>query len=448
MKTFLILILVVLSVNLTNLFSQSMGKKETVSYIFVNSYPIRAKVLINGRDNNILTPCILRNLSSDTKVGIKKDGYNEYTLSAQDIISKKFDINLVPNSFDIYFPERTSYKLGNTDTKGPVYVSKLKSGQYDINITDNKIVFRKTSLFLPAYVGVGTALGISLLSTGSLIGVSEYYNYNANEARKNGDATNKYHYETMTRDMDYVKIPSIALSGLLFTGLLSLIIADAVLQYNDKRAKLEILDKSPSNQDEIFYDTALQYLSSGDIKRSTDILLSIISIYPESDLIPKVFYQLGQNYFIMQEYDTALKNWEIFLRDYPIADYYDYVLKNMADIYYEKKELLMARNQLDKIIFTENILNRESILSLRAKISYDLYLKEQTDQTYISSETDYLKLIDDFKASERVEVYFIQLLKLYNYKGDTDKITKLKEKASKLEVVNEKVREIILSYFN
>ncbi|HOV13902.1 MAG TPA: outer membrane protein assembly factor BamD, partial [Spirochaetota bacterium] len=379
----------------------------------------------------------------------KKEGYNEYIITGQELSSKKFDINLTPNSFDLYFPERASYKLGNTDTRGPVYVSKLKSGQYDINITSNKIIFRKTSNFLPAYVGVGTAFGISLCSTGALIGISEYFNYNANEAKKSGDLQNRYHYESVTKDIDnYAKIPSIVLSGVLFTGLISLIITDAILQYNDKKAKLEISDKDPSNQDGIFYDTALQYLGSGDIKKASDILQSITSLYPDSDLIPKVYYQLGQNYFILQDYDNALKNWEIFLRDYPIADYYDYVLKNMADIYYQKKELLTARNQLDKIIFTENILNRESISSLRAKLNYELYLQEKTDDYYIVTEKEYLKLIDDFTTSERIEVYFIQLLKLYNYKGDADKITKLKEKAIKLDGVSEKIKEIILSYFN
>nr|HPO50006.1 hypothetical protein [Spirochaetota bacterium] len=117
-------------------------------------------------------------------------------------------------------------------------------------------------------------------------------------------------------------------------------------------------------------------------------------------------------------------------------------------IYYQKKELLTARNQLDKMVFTENVLNRESIFSLRAKLNYELYLQERSDDFYLITEKEYLKLIDDFKSSERLETYFIQLLKLYNYKADADKISKLKEKATNLDGVDEKIKEIILSYFN
>lgn len=438
--------LLILTLSTFMLSAQLFPKKESVKYVFINSYPIRAKVLFDGKDTNTLTPCLLRNLNPDIKITIKKEGYNEYRLTQNDLTGRKFEINLTPSSFDLYFPEKASYKLGNTDTKGPVYVSKLKSGTYDINITNDKIVFKKTSNFIPAYVGVGTAFGISFSAMASLIGISEYCNYYG-QVKNNPDEYSRYHYKTTTGILDYAKISSIVSTGVLFTSLISLIIADAVIQYNDKKTKLEIVNKIPSNQDGIFYETALQYLSSGDIKRSNDVLNSITSLYPESDIIPKVYYQLGQNYFILQDYDNALKDWEIFLRDYPIADYYDYVLKNMADIYFEKKELLTARNQLDKILYTENILNRESIFSMRAKLNYELFIKEQEDQYYTITEKEYLTLIDDFKTSERLEVYFIQLLKLYNYKSDADKIAKLKEKAQNLNGVDEKIKEIILSYF-
>ncbi|HOV14154.1 MAG TPA: hypothetical protein PK771_07715, partial [Spirochaetota bacterium] len=51
-----------------NLFPQLFGKKAPINYLFINSYPIRAKVLFDGKDTNTLTPCILRNLNPDVKI--------------------------------------------------------------------------------------------------------------------------------------------------------------------------------------------------------------------------------------------------------------------------------------------------------------------------------------------------------------------------------------------
>ncbi|HPO50779.1 MAG TPA: hypothetical protein PLO89_10685, partial [Spirochaetota bacterium] len=251
-----------------SLFSQSFGKKENIKYLFLNSYPIRAKVFFDGKDTNTLTPCVIKNINPDVKISVKKNGYNEYFLTKSDMGLRKFDINLIPSSFDLYFPERVFYKLGSTETKGPVYVSKLKSGQYDMSVSGDKIIFRKTSNFLPAYVGLGTAFGISLASTAILIGVAEYCNFNANEAKISGETAlspKRFHYEETTKNIDtYAKIPAISLTGVLFAALISVIITDAVLQYNYKKEEMEVSDKTPSSQDGMFYDTALQYLGSGE----------------------------------------------------------------------------------------------------------------------------------------------------------------------------------------
>ncbi|OHD08564.1 MAG: hypothetical protein A2086_07965 [Spirochaetes bacterium GWD1_27_9] len=425
---------------------QAQDKKENIKYLFVNSFPIRAKILFDGKETNSLTPCILKDIPQNLKITVRKEGYKDYIITQQELKLKKFEINLIPTSFDLYFPQRITYRIGSNDQKGPLYVTKLKSGKYDVSLTDGKIVFDKASDFLPFEVGFGTAFGCSFLATAGLIAASEVYAYQANESRKN--VIDYERYKKAVEDIDRVKIGSIALTATLFAALTSIVITDVVLYYKTKKAKMEVSNKVPSFQDDLFYETALQYLGSGDIKRSSDILQSILTIYPESNIIPKVYYQLGQNYYITGDFINAQKNWEIFIRDYPIADYYDYVLMNFADISYQQKELIEAKNTLEKIVFTENVLNRESIFSFRSKINYELFVKDQSnDSFYNEAETGYLKLIDGFPNSERLEVYFVQLLKLYNYKESSDKIAKLKEKAEKLVGIDPKIREIILSYF-
>jgi outer membrane protein assembly factor BamD (BamD/ComL family) len=437
----------IIVINFLFFFTLFLYPQESAKYLFINTYPIRAKVFIDGKDSNLSTPCILHNVVQKIKITIKKDGYSNYELSEAEVISKKFYAELTPSSFDLYFPEKTKYQIGSTELNGPVFVSKLKSGKYDITVAKNKILFSKSSVFLPFEVGVGTAFGLSLSFMVGSIAMSEYYASLARTAKYTGNAADFQYYSRTTDGIDIAKISSIGVTSFLGLALIGLIIADVIYQYKSKTNKMEISNKSPSSQDKLFYDSAIQFLSIGEINRSTQVLQTIVTLFPQSELMPVVYYQLGQNYFISQDYDNALSNWETFIREYPIADYYDYVMKNLADIYYTKKDLKTARNYLERIVFSDNMLNKELVYSFKAKLDAEIFTDSGEEENYSQATNEFNILIDNFSASERLDTYFSQLLKLYNLKSDADKITELKTKAENLTGIDEKVKELILSYF-
>lgn len=418
----------------------------STEHLFINSSPIRAAVVINGKDTKIVTPCILKDDQiKDSIISLTKSGYKEYRLSDKEIASGNVNITMIPISFDLYFPEKNIYKIGSTQMKGPVFVTGLNPGIYEIDLLTDRMTFTKSNSFLPYETAVGTALGISVAAMIVSIVISEY---TANMAYNSPKDSSDYDFYTRaTRNIDYLKFGAIGSSVALTIGLSSLIAVDVALKSSNKRSSLKIVNKTPSNQDDILYQTAMQFTGTGEIERSSQILKTIISMYPESDLLPIIHYQLGQNYYILGDLKNAREYWDTFVRDYPVYLYYDYVLKNLADIYTVEGDLENARYMLDRAVFTDDMLTKEAIYSQRAKIDYARYEKGKDAAVASLTEKEYSDLILNFPNSEKLDTYYLMLIKLYKLSGDADKNNKLKSDIEKNSSIDQSMKQLILSYF-
>jgi tetratricopeptide (TPR) repeat protein len=400
-------------------------------------------VVIDGIDKGILTPCIIRNITTQQKIiSIYKPGYKEKVLNFKDIKEKSLEISLIPLSFDIYFPENNIYKINDAEIKGPFSMSVKKSGNYKIDVTNEKIVFKKVSPFLPSEISIGTSLGISLTMMLTTIGLSEYYKYQSNSTIFDYD---KRHYQDVSQGFDAGKYACISISSALAIALFAIIISDASISYKEKKSDFVINNDQPKDSGKSLYDTALQLLRDGDMDKSTKLLLSFTTLFPDSDYIPMIYYQLGQNNFILKNYDDALNYWNIFLSEYPLSEYFDYVIKNIAEIYFIKKNYYKALDTIDKAVFTDDIIKREDFLSFKAKLEFEIYKSEKKDEYYNLADNDYLTLIDNSSSLENLDIYYLYLIELYNLNNNSDKLMKLKSKADSIQ--DSRIRDKIKSYF-
>jgi len=407
---------------------------QEARYLFINSSPIGAAVKIVDRSGDLTTPSILKgeDLSSG-RIVIDKEGYKPYIISERELRAlvkgdKKIDVALVPISFDLYFAKKTRYKIGRTALEGPVYVSKLKSGRYDIFVENDRIRFAKSSALLPYETAFGTAFGLSLSSTIVTFVLAEYFNFMSYDSASPED---KSFYARNAENMNVAKFATLGSTITLGAVLIGLVIADTAGTYLNQKKTYEISDKTPSADDSAFYQSAINYLSNGELDRSIRTLESITDLYKESDLLPLVYYQLGHNYFIKGNIEEAAKNWEIFVRKYPIYEYYDMALKNLAEIYYNKKEYDMSISAMEKFLFTNNqSFSKETLFSTKSTLYGLIYDSTKNEEYYEKAVENYEFLIDNFDSSERALNYFSELLKLYYMKGDDDKVVKLKLKAA------------------
>ncbi len=426
----------------------SNKKSDGLDYLFVNSYPIRARLIVNGQETNYFTPFVLKNSSflKNKFISLRKDGYKDYPITQEEIMKKNFDAYMVPISFDLYFPEKIKYNIGATEVNGPVYITKLDTGRYDITVLSDKLTFKRVPNFAIPEAILGTAFGFSFAAMAATIATSEVFNAMAHDSSLDSGTRNDY--KNYTIGVDYAKFGAIGAAATFGVALVAVIIVDAVTAYLAKKEKMQIATRTLTTEDSAFYDTAMNFLAAGEIEKSTNVLLSILSLFPNSDIVPKTYYMIGQNYFINNDFKNAEKYWETFIRDYPIYDYYDYVLKSLADIYYGRKEYKQAVSLLDRIVFTDNVINRESVYSSIAKIDYDIYMATREEPYYNYAEFEYLDLINMFISSERLDLYFLQLINLYKHKNEDYKIQELKAKAMSLDDrVSIAMKNAILSYF-
>ncbi len=415
-------------------------------YLFINTYPIRAKIIIDGVDTKIITPCLLKNDQLIKKViNISKSGYKPYKLNNKDIESKNVTITLIPTSFDVYFPEKNTYKIGSTQMKGPVFVSELKPGSYEIDLLNDKMTFTKTNNFFPYEASLGTAIALSFASMISTIVLSEYCANQAYLAKGINQADYDF-YVRSTANVDIAKFASIATTAALGVAFSSIVAVDIATRVNNRKKEYTLLNKSPSNQDDTLFLTAMQFTASGEIERSTQIMRTIISLYPDSEHLPLIHYQIGQNYYITGDLEKARNYWETFIQDYPVSSYYDYVLKNLADIYFIEGNFERARFMLDKAVYTDNMLTKESIISLKSRIDYERYLKNTSDENMGLAETGYKSLIETFPNSEKLDTYYFMLITLYKSKNLADKLITLKEEVNNLNI-DKNLKDLTLSYF-
>ncbi len=431
-------------------FSQNVPK-----YLFINSSPIRAKVIINGKDGELFTPCLVKDIKGVVlpEIILKREGYRDYKIIGMDIKESAAQINMVPVSFDIFFPGKNGFNITGNSVDGPVLLSGVTEGTYAFSFNSRTILLNRTNPFTPAYSGLGVAAGITAATTFSMLGLRFYYDNLALDSQNSITADSIYDYRKYSEYRDGFQNAAIATgiaAGVIVTAIISVIIADAAVRYDKKNKKIESVNttKTPvDDEDNKFFNTALDFIGAGELEKSIKVFNSMLSLYPDSDYIPRVYYHLGQNYFLLGDKVNALKYMTTFIEKYPLASYYDFVIRNIAEIYYNEKDYENARSWISSVLYQENQLNRESVVGFTAKIDFERYMKNKTQELYQLTEQQLLDIILRFTESDFLDIYYHQLIMLYKSDNNAEKITKLKERLDQTQNINPTMKEIILSYF-
>ncbi len=430
----------------------SLYSQEIPKYLFINTTPIQASVIVNGTDEGLSTPVLLRDLRGVTlpNIVLKKEGYRDYILTSLDIQGNSADISMIPLSFELYFPTTNSYNIGGTNVDGPVLVSNMPEGTYSFFIDNHRMNINYSSSFIPAYAALGTASGIAASSMFAMLGLRSYYENLASDALNTGSTLNYGKYTEYKDGFQNAMIGTGVTAGVLVTALISVIIAEAVTKYQQSRNSVSTVTSanSPYNdQDKQFFDGAISLIGTGDIERSTRVLESILNLYPNTNYLPRVYYHLGQNYSLLGNTDNALKYLTEFINSYPLAEYYDFVIQNIAEIYYNKGDLESASIWINKVLYQSNQLNKENVDAFVALIDFDRYQKNKTPELLSIVENRYLQLISTYSSSDFIDIYFKQLIRLYNSSNNVEKINSLKSRLEQMDNISPPLKEMILSYF-
>ena len=89
-------------------FTYFIHGSDKIAYLFINSSPIKVKVLINGNETDKLISYLLRDIISDSKITVKKDGFKNYKLNKDDKNFSILSAGIGISEYNIYVKDKNT----------------------------------------------------------------------------------------------------------------------------------------------------------------------------------------------------------------------------------------------------------------------------------------------------------------------------------------------------
>jgi tetratricopeptide (TPR) repeat protein len=104
---------------------------------------------------------------------------------------------------------------------------------------------------------------------------------------------------------------------------------------------------------------------SGDLTRARELFGRLIDDFPDAPSVPEALYTLGRFDLIDRDYVTAKRSFERVQTEYPVIEYYDRTLLQLARIAYEEGDANRAEAYLQLITGSDPTVGDEAIDALR-----------------------------------------------------------------------------------
>jgi len=132
------------------------------------------------------------------------------------------------------------------------------------------------------------------------------------------------------------------------------LLGEGYKKMNDLDKAIEVyhslVEKDPILTDYSIFYLADTYRLRGDIPESIEVFKKIITTYPESLILPEVYYQIASLYLELKEIDSALVYFKNSLESSQDGQFKAGVLLELSRLYWQKKNFLAALNSLYEIL--------------------------------------------------------------------------------------------------
>ena len=329
--------------------AQSGGKRAAAQpVLFIDSNPIGAAVVVDGKPLDARTPLLLRNLKpGNHSLSLVKFGYAPWSgttrLSAGKVMV--VDQPLSDESFAPRFDPSDRVYINGVERSYKDGHYRLPDGEY--RITRSGRVVSVEPIF-PAQQMLGIVdLTTGLLLTGSVVSAAnELLNPSSSG---NGAFTAVY----------------------IATGVLA--VTDTLLHYkksqfhNDFRVQTVPNPGAPSLA-ETEFSKAQELLTTNDLTGASELYVRVLEDHADSPYFPRALYQLAKIHSIQGNNFLAQAELRLILEKYPSPDLYDKSCKSLADLSDRQGDYKLALSYLDKMVFLDPLFSRKQIDDYRAAI--------------------------------------------------------------------------------
>jgi tetratricopeptide (TPR) repeat protein len=319
--------------------------------LFVNSSPIRARVILDGEPLAGETPLMLRNLESgEHEVQILKEDYRlaSRTLDLAPGEVAELDIELVKKFWRPAFPDEQELIVHGNPMETGDNLFRLPEGTYNVSRQGTRLDLEPVY----PYQNVITALNISLpvfLSFSAVLTLQEML---------------------LPSDTDLPLPPALLTSYIINLGMISLDVALHVRKgkfMRDFAAGTDELAGSSSAVREQ-YERAEELLAAGELSRALNIYSRITAAHRDSEYFPPALYKIAKIHLITGKDSLAILEFRLITSTFPLADLYDKAQKALADIYLSQGSYEQSRSRLDTMVLYDPLFTAEQIDSYRCEI--------------------------------------------------------------------------------
>lgn len=308
MKKFLILLVVLIFL------SQRVFAKE----LFISTEPINAAVYV-GEDLVGRTPLRLGTLQEDATVSLRiaKSGYEEMEVDVEldDRRTQLLYFTLYSPNVDFILSQRDKEVYLNEVSAGesPLVIKNLPNGTYAFESDQERITITNAEYSRMRKTTRWEAISSAFL-WGASLGGGIYLKNNDNE--KAGDM---------------LLLSSAIFAGLLGYNLLKL----RKINLDEKRDKAEMsaieISHMSVEADRDMFTNVMEYVGKEYWDDALGKFKLLVSLYPDSQYVPLSLYQMGSIYYRNGEFQEAAAQFQSFVYDYPIFEFYAFTVHDLID---------------------------------------------------------------------------------------------------------------------
>ncbi len=381
--------------------ADNASNQRDESVLFINTSPLGARILLNGKELPGRTPLLLRDVEAGTySLATLKEGFPsqsiEFSLSPEG--KKAIDIEMPKLFFQQTFPGEDTILINRRSEGSSSDIFLLEEGDYDVARKADRLEvgvrFPQQSLI----DGLNLAIPVSLLLSGVVTAGEILFPTDINQP-----------------------ISPIVLTSHAIT--LTLIGVDAALHIKKSRylssRSFEVKKKQGPYSFEEYYQRAERYFAAGRMDDALDYYTQALSCNPESPLFPTALYKVAKIHQIRGENTMALSEYSLLVTEYPTVQLYDKAQKSLSDLRLIDNRFEESLNHLRAMVRMDTLYSNEELDLTGCEILEQWYGTDETRLDALDAVVEaYRGMIETYVNSEKAPLYRYKLALYLFAKGE------------------------------
>ena len=304
------------------------------SYLFLSSEPFGARISVDGKATGLSTPALLRPAAGPYTILLERPDHDAVLLPVEvPVEGDRVHAFLPPRYVTVETPEESETSQAILPL-GQYSVDRLQAGIVATPRYPNEPLLFSLRILVPVSIGIGAGMGA-------------------------------WSYLAPPESSDTAIVPAVAVQ-VIASGLAAAAVALEIDRSNDLSAWKPPEAPYFPRAAERLRDEAAELLEQGDIPAATESYRELRITHPDAPSVPEALYTEARVAALNRESERAQELFTQLIMDYPVIEYYDRSLVQLARLAAAAGEGRTVEHYLSLITYTDPTVTRDGITQLRA----------------------------------------------------------------------------------